>query len=238
MVEKIISADNNGGRSRLLSFLEIPPKILVLMLIIISFLTGYFFLAQPQHTILPVPTNLKIAKPSIDERWRGSSDAKIVLVEYLDLESAFSKSVHPTILKLLNENQGKVAWVIRHYALIPEHKKSQKLAEAVECAADQGGSPAFWKMTDAIYEKMPDLELTELANVAKSVGLIDVFLKTCLETNKFESKVKAEQTETEKIGFRMAPSTVIYNLSNDKTLLVEDNVPYEQFKSQLQDFMK
>lgn len=227
-----------------------PTTILLLVLLVISFFAGYLFFKsqnlekgggttqQFDQTTLPLPTDLNIKKPTTDEHWTGSKDAKFVLVEYSDLECPFCKSVHPTLIKLLRENQGKVAWVFRHYPQIDEHKMSQKLAEAVECAADQGGEKGFWNMTDAIYEKMPNLELVELGYIASSVGLSETTLRTCLDTNKFESKVNSAQKEAEKIGFRMTPSTVIYNLSNDKTLLVEDDLPYDQFKTQLEAFMK
>ncbi len=224
--------------------------VLVLILSAISFFAGSLLfsvqnleksggaaqqLDQPEQA---KPTNIKIKKPTTSEHWTGSKDAKFVLVEYSDLECPYCKSLHPTLIKLLRENQGKVAWVFRHYPQISEHVKSQKLAEAVECAAEQGGEKGFWNMTDAIYDKMPNLELVELPYLASSMGLSESELKTCLDTNKFESKVNTEQADAEKIGFRMTPSTVIYNLSNDKTLFVEDDVPYDQFKTQLEAFMK
>lgn len=250
-MESTVSSSVNHRNNKLnFSTVFNPTRTLIVVLIVISFFSGYLFFKsqslekgggsfqQPEQTELPKPNNVKVSKPTIEEHWRGSKDAKFVMVEYSDLECPFCKSLHPTLTKLLDENQGKVAWVFRHYSSIPEHKKSLKLAEAIECATDQGGSDAFWKMTDAIYEKMPDLELAELAGVAKSAGLNDVVLQSCLDANKFESKVKAEQAKTDKIGFRMTPSTVIYNLSNDKTLFVEDDVPYDQFKTQLEAFMK
>lgn len=227
-----------------------PSTLLITLLIGVSFFAGFLFfksqslekdgglaqqLNQPSQ---PTPTNLKIPKPTTSEHWTGSRDAKIILVEYSDLECPFCKSLHPTLIRLLRENQGKVAWVFRHYPQIIEHTKSQKLAEAIECAAEQGGEKGFWNMTDAIYNKMPNLELVELPYIASSVGLSESALKKCLDTNRFESKVDTEQKEAEKVGFRMTPSTVVYNLSNDKTLFVEDDVPYDQFKAKLEAFMK
>ena len=226
-----------------------PSMVLVLLLVAISFFTGYLFFKvqslekgggtaqQLEQTAPPRPTELKITKPTTDEHWRGSKDAKFVLVEYSDLECPFCKQAHPTLQKLLSENEGKMAWVFRHYPLT-FHPKAQKSAEAVECASEQGGDDAFWKMTDAIYEKMPDVELTGMADLANNVGLDGAALQTCMDSNKFAQKVKDQQAEGTKAGVQATPSNVIYNLSNGKNLLVEGALPYEQFKPQLDAFMK
>lgn len=228
-----------------------PSMVLVLLLIAISFFTGFLYFKvqnlekgggtaqqlDQQQQQPPRPTELNIAKPTTEEHWRGSKDAKFVLVEYSDLECPFCKSAHPTLQKLLSENEGKMAWVFRHYPL-SFHPKAQKSAEAVECAAEQGGDDAFWKMTDAIYEKMPALELTGMADLATSVGLNGAALQTCMDSNKFAQKVKDQQAEGTKAGVQATPSNVVYNLTTGKNLLVEGALPYDQFKTQLDAFMK
>lgn len=223
--------------------------VLVLLLIAISFFTGFLYfkvqslekgggaaqqLDQQQQQARP--TELKITKPTTSEHWKGSKDAAFVLVEYSDLECPFCKSAHPTLQKLLSDNEGKMAWVFRHYPL-SFHPKAQKAAEAVECAADQGGNDGFWKMTDAVYEKMPDLELTGMADLATSVGLDGSSLQTCMDSNKFAQKVKDQQAEGTKAGVQATPSNVIYNLKTDKTLLIEGALPYEQMKPQVEGFL-
>lgn len=227
-----------------------PSMVLVLLLIAISFFTGFLFFKvqnlekgggaaqqlDQQQQQAARPTELKITKPTSDEHWRGSKDAKFAIVEYSDLECPFCKQAHPTLQKLLSENEGKVAWVYRHFPL-SFHPKAQKSAEAVECAADQGGNDAFWKMTDAIYEKMPDLELTGLAGVATGLGLDGNALQSCLDSGKFAQKVKDEQAEGAKAGVQATPSNVVYNVATGKTLLIEGALPYDQFKTQLDGFM-
>ena len=229
-----------------------PSMVLVILLIAISFFTGFLFfkvqslekgggaaqqLDQQQQQQPARPTELKITKPTTSEYWRGSKDAKFVIVEYSDLECPFCKQAHPTLQKLFSENEGKVAWIFRHYPL-SFHPKAQKSAEAVECAADQGGDDAFWKMTDAIYEKMPDLELSGLAGVATSIGLDGSTLQTCIDSGKFAQKVKDQQAEGAKAGVQATPSNVVYNVATGKTLLIEGALPYDQFKTKLDAFIK
>ncbi|MEK7070964.1 MAG: DsbA family protein, partial [Patescibacteria group bacterium] len=162
-----------------------PSMILIVLLIAVSFFAGYLFFKvqnlekntgdtaqlQGQAPNAPqAPTNVKAKKPGASDHYRGDKSARYVWIEYSDLECPFCKQAHPDIQKVINENAGKVVWAYRHFPL-SFHPKAQKSAEAVECAADQGGDEAFWKMTDGIYEKIQSLELSGLPELASSIGL-------------------------------------------------------------------
>ena len=84
----------------------------------------------------------------------GNKDAKIVIVEYSDTECPFCKQFHETLHRIYDEYgaDGKVAWVYRHFPLEQLHPKAPKEAEALECAAEQGGNDTFWKFTDMVYQ--------------------------------------------------------------------------------------
>lgn len=227
-----------------------PSNLLILLLIAVSFFAGYLFFKvknleqkntvqnqqnQPSQQEAP-PTELKIKKPQTDEHWKGSKNVRYVWVEYSDLECPFCKKNHPDLQKLLKEYEGKIAWVYRHYPL-PFHPKAQKSAEAVECAADLGGNDAFWKMTDLVFEKMPDMQLTDLPLVAVEAGLEENAFKSCLDGNKFEQKVKDQLNEGNQAGVRATPTGVIYDMKTGKTQAVEGAYPYDSLKQSLETFM-
>lgn len=89
-------------------------------------------------------TPVDLAKDHI----RGSKTAQLALIEYSDYECPFCQRVHPTIQQLLDDNEGKVMWVYRHFPL-SFHQNAVPLATGAECAAEIGGADAFWKYTDA-----------------------------------------------------------------------------------------
>ncbi|MBI1862776.1 DsbA family protein [Candidatus Microgenomates bacterium] len=225
-------------------------NILVIVLIILAFFAGYFYFkaqnlekgaaaggtkqAQQQPA---APTNLKIKKPSTDEHWRGNKDARIVMVEYSDLECPFCKRIHPDLVKLYNDNGGKVAWVFRHFPL-SFHPKAQKSAESTECVTKELGNDGFWKMTDAIYEKMPTIELADLPATAASVGANEGTVKQCIDAGDTASVVKADQDEGTKIGVQATPTTVFYDTKTGKSQTVEGAVPYDQLKQVLDTMLK
>lgn len=121
------------------------------------------------------PTTATTGEPMVMEEIRGvqendhikgNPNAKIVIVEYSDTECPFCKQFHATMNRIIGEYgaSGDVAWVYRHFPIASLHPKAPKEAEALECAAEQGGNEMFWKFTDHLYA-------TTDANNALDIGV-------------------------------------------------------------------
>lgn len=82
---------------------------------------------------------------SENDHWLGPKDAKIVIVEYADIDCYYCKQAQPTIEKLLADHPD-YALVYRHAPIVSLHQFAAYKAEATECAKDQGGADAFWKL--------------------------------------------------------------------------------------------
>ncbi len=136
----------------------------------------------------------------------------------------------------MGEYQGKLAWVYRQFPL-PFHPKAQKTAEGSECVAELGGNDAFWKYTDEVFEKMPDIELTGISEVAANAGVnADAFQK-CVDSGKYEKSVKDQSAEGSQAGVQATPTSVVYDMQTGKTTTIEGALPYESLKSELDTFM-
>lgn len=149
---------------------------------------------------------------------RGNKDAKIVFIEYSDIECPFCKIFHVTMKKIFDEysKDNQVAWVYRHFPISygdnPLHKNAAKEAEATECAAELGGSDMFWKYLDEIYATTPSndgLNLSQLPEIAVKVGLDKAKFQTCLDSGKYAAKVKESYDESLKAGAQGTPYTII-----------------------------
>ena len=115
------------------------------------------YLINSKPTALGAPrtqTAEKIRGVQKDDHILGNPNAKIVIVEYSDPECPFCKNFHETMHAIISQYgaSGDVAWVYRHFPIAQLHPKAPKEAEALECAAEQGGSEVFWKFTDKIYQ--------------------------------------------------------------------------------------
>jgi protein-disulfide isomerase len=155
---------------------------------------------------------------------RGSKDAAITLVEYSDTECPYCKKFHESLRQVMaayGEN-GKVAWVYRNFPLSQLHSNAPKQAEALECAAEQGGNEAFWKYTDLIYERTPSnngLDMKTLPLMAAEIGLDKAEFEKCLNSGKMAAKVKKDGDEAVAAGGQGTPFTVVLVKGGDKSVI-------------------
>lgn len=200
------------------------------------------------------PPILKPAKPSTNEPWRGPKDAQFVMIEFSDHECPFCREFHPSLKRVVKETGG-VAWVFRHFAL-DFHPKAEPMALAVECAGEMAEAAygegtgyystgmndaediGYWRLSDAIFEKMPEMEVTDIATVASEQGFDGTAIQTCVDEKRHADKVKADMDEVKKIGVGSTPTTVIYNMQTDDTLTIVGATTYESLKSQVDAFIK
>ena len=165
----------------------------------------------------------------------GNKNAKIVIVEYSDLECPFCKVFHNTMHRVVADSDGKVAWVYRHYPIPELHPKAFHEAEATECAWEQGENDAFWKYADRAFEITPSnngLEAAQLTKIAEYVGLNVVSFNNCLDSGKYTEKIQADIDDGTKTSVRGTPSSFI--LVNGKLVdTIPGAMPYEQVMQRL-----
>jgi len=167
----------------------------------------------------------QIRPVSKDDHIIGNLNAKVVIVEYSDLECPYCKAFHSTMHQVI-ENNKNVAWVYRHYPIPQLHPRAIHEAEAAECAWEQGGNDAFWKYVDRVFEITPSnngLPESELPKIAQYVGLDLTSFNSCLESGRYEEKVQNDVNDGNKAGVKGTPSSFI--LVNGK---VVDTVPGAQ----------
>lgn len=189
--------------------------------------------AAPAAAGAPQPQQAAKKPEVTDKDWyKGNKNAKVTLVEYSDYECPFCKSFHPTMQQVMKDYGDKVKWVYRHYPL-PFHTNAQKEAEASECAGKIGGNEAFWKYTDAIFERTTSngtgFALDKLTPLAKELGLNESSFKQCLDSGEMAQKVKDQTAKGTEEGVSGTPGTIIID-SKGNTQLVPGALPFDQVK--------
>lgn len=145
----------------------------------------------------------------------GAKNAKVTLIEYSDFECPFCSRHLPTIKELLQKYPNDVRFVYRHFPLNSIHPKAQKMAEAAECAAESGGNDGFWKMHDKMFALMNDdtqraaFTLDQLPQIAKSVGLNEAAMKTCLDSGRQAARIDKDTQEGAAAGVAGTPATFV-----------------------------
>jgi len=193
--------------------------------------------AAPTQQPPPEPTstdNLPAIDPQKDHIRGDIRKATVAVVEYSDFECPFCQRHHPTMKQVTDTYKDTVVWVYRHFPL-SFHANAQKEAEATECANELGGNDAFWKYTDAIFERTTaggtGFPLANLAPLAKELGLDEAKFKTCLDSGKFAQHVKDDMSGGSAAGVSGTPGTIVVNLKTDENRIISGAVPFASFKA-------
>ncbi len=145
---------------------------------------------------------------------RGNPAAPVTLVEYSDFECPFCKRFHSTVKQLVDESNGQLKWVYRHFPIDELHPaKARKEAAASECAAELGGNDAFWKFADRFYELTPSNNRTDidkvLPQIAREIGLDSGKFASCLASGRHDQRVNEDQQNAVATGGRGTPWSII-----------------------------
>ncbi len=201
--------------------------------------------AAPDTAVAPQapaaePTVGDVPEITSRDHVRGNKNANVVLIEYSDYECPFCKNFHPTMLEVMKEYGDKVKWVYRHYPL-SFHANAQKQSEAAECAYELGGDDAFWKYTDALYERTTSngtgFALDKLGPLAAELGLNQSAFQTCLDSDTYKQYVADDMAGGQKAGVQGTPGTIIWNLKTGEKKLIPGALPFTSVKPMIDELL-
>lgn len=173
------------------------------------------------------PPQIDVEEPTQDEPWKGPENARYVMIEYSDFECPFCQKIHPDLVRIYEEYDN-LAWVFRHLPL-SFHPKAPKLGEGAECAGAQDPN-AFWEFSDIVFERMPDIELDELGEIAAEIDLNQSEFQSCLDSDRFKAAVEEDLASASQSGVQATPTVIFYDLETGETAAVEGALPYENIK--------
>jgi len=181
---------------------------------------GFGKLTEEQAAaIIPVSDN---------DRVRGSSSTGVYIVEYSDLECPFCQTFHPTAQQAIDEYDGQVAWVYRHFPLDQLHPNARSAAEASECAAEIGGNNGFWSFVDAAFENQT--ALSNLSTIATAAGLNASAITSCVEAGTHKDGVESQYQGGIAAGITGTPGIFVVN-SNGEAWFLPGAYPIEDLRN-------
>lgn len=165
---------------------------------------------------------------------RGNLNAEVSVIEYSDFECPFCKKIHPTLQQVVDEYDGKVNWVYRHFPLAFHDPLATQEAVATECAAEQGGNEAFWEYTDLIFERTASnvgLDADQLPVMAAEIGLNQQAFETCINSGKYDEHIKTEMSGGAQAGVSGTPGSIVINNVTKESQLVSGAQPFTTFNA-------
>lgn len=156
---------------------------------------------------------------------RGNlNKAKVVLIEYSDIQCPYCGALHPTLQQLANDYGDDVAWVYRHFPLTSIHPEAAPAANAAECAGEQG---KFWEFTDILFANQKSLNDAYYKQVAKDLKLKTGQFNDCVDSGKYDDLVAQQSLDGQAAGATGTPATFINGT------LVSGAVPYESMATMI-----
>ncbi len=160
----------------------------------------------------------------------GDPHAPITILEWGDYQCTFCYRFHENTLDIINEDfieMGKVKLVFKDFPL--NGPDSLLAAEASYCAEDQ---EKYWQYHDELYknwggERTGWITRESLDRFAVTVDLDLVKFNTCLDENKYKSRVIALYEFGKEIGIDATPSFLVFN--DQKIIKIRGNQPLEVF---------
>jgi protein-disulfide isomerase len=163
----------------------------------------------------------------------GSSSAKVTLVEFGDYQCPACGAAHPVTKQLVDEYEGKLQFVYRHFPL-PMHKNAVVAAQAAEAAGEQG---KYFEMHDMLFENQ---EAWSESNDPMKI-FVGYAEKLKLDIATFTSAV-SQKTHVEKInadtddGIRLGVnSTPTFFINGEKQI---GGLSYSAFKEKIDAALK
>ena len=136
---------------------------------------------------------------------RGPRDAKVQIIEFADYECPYCQQISPSLKKLEQEFDGKIAMVYKDMPL-PMHPRAAKAAEATRCAGAQGH---YWEMHDWLFEDAKHLEAAQVKEEARALHLNAEQFDKCLDTGEQSAAVQKDFAEAQHLGLSGTPSFFI-----------------------------
>lgn len=187
-----------------------------------------------------------ILKIKSNDRILGNKDAEITIFEYSDFECPFCKRFYTETDKAIEEFEGEVNLVYRHFPGLHQPLSIVE-ANAAECAGEIGGDEAFYKYHNELYKRTESngrslikesgrgLDVGELSKIASELNLdLDEFNK-CSASMKFESKVSENMQSGGEIGVTGTPNAFIVNNKTGEIKKIGGYVPFSFLKEKIED---
>ncbi len=210
------------------------PGAIVLAGIILA---GAIYITR-HHAPLPTVGDPEAANPvSLSDHVYGNPAAPIVIIEYADIDSSYSKDFQQVMEEVMANYgpSGNVAWVYRHFPLSGADPNDGEHAEAAECVAALGGTPDFFKFIDAIQAAAPGDNIFDPSGydtIVSGLGISTGSFNSCLSAHTYQKVVAEDYNNAVAVGATGSPYNIL-EVRDQKPIVISGSVPYDTMKEVL-----
>lgn len=190
----------------------------VICVAIFGGLIAYSRAQNPSVSIDGVNANAVIAASSkngnIADHVQGSTNSKVVLVEYGDFQCPSCGGAHPGVKQITQDYGDKITFIFRNFPLTSLHPNAVAAATAVEAAGLQG---KYWDMHNLVFESQDawsnlsaEQRTAKFVEYASQVGVkdLDTFKKDQSD-KRISNKIAFDQALGKQAGTTGTPTFLL-----------------------------
>lgn len=162
-------------------------------------------------------------------------DAKISLIEYSDLECPSCNQFHYSwvVEQLLNFYSDKLNFTFKHYPL-KKHTQALMEAQTAECVWEIWWADKFYTFVINTFANSKSTwtsyTIERMLELVSKLWLDSNNIKTCLDEEKFKSKIESQISEWNSLWVNSTPTLIIKNNETWTTKLLLWTTNIEDFK--------
>jgi protein-disulfide isomerase len=155
----------------------------------------------------------KLVMPVSDrDHIRGSSSAKVTLVEYGDYECPHCGRAFHVVKELERIFGDSLRVVFRNFPLSTIHEHAEAAAEAAEAA---GAQNKFWEMHGLLFQNQSALTRNDLVSYAKAIGIDVIKFSRDLTEGRYVERVREDFASGVRSGVNGTPTFFINGIRHD-----------------------
>src|SRR5208282_1993009 len=146
----------------------------------------------------------RLARP--DSHIAGNPNAAVTVVEFGDFECPICGREEPVAREIRAKYAKQIRFVFRQFPLVHTHLFAERMAEASECAGQQG---KFWEAVDKIYSRQTELSEEALKRDAAEIGLDQAKFNPCMASGAEAARVRRDVEDGKALGVNATPTFFI-----------------------------
>jgi protein-disulfide isomerase len=167
-------------------------------------------------------------KPESSKTPTGNPNASVTVTEYSDFQCPACRVAFQLIVQPILQKYGsQIRFEYRQFPLLTIHPYSMPLAEASECAADQG---KFWQYADKAFttqlqmdKDQKEITAADITTWAKDLGLNMDLFDRCTRSHIKRKAILSEFDQGQKLGVQGTPTFFV----NGKQVQQNDLATFE-----------
>jgi len=156
--------------------------------------------------IVKVVNNANYIDPGTPKPILGNPDAKVILIEFGDLQCPACSLSHPEVKQIIKDYSDKIKYEFHHFPLVNIHKYAYKASQAAECANDQG---KFYEYIDIAYSNQKSLSTNSLKKYALSLNLDTISFNNCLDSGAKKDEINRDLNEALSLRLKGTPTFLV-----------------------------